>query len=77
LQAQPENTSADRDVLVASVFAVASSRVMESFVFGIEPTDPITYAAVTAVMLLTAGLAAWVPARRAAAVDPARVLKGE
>jgi ABC-type lipoprotein release transport system permease subunit len=50
---------------------------MESFVFGIEPTDPITYAAVTAVMLLTAGLAAWVPARRAAAVDPARVLKGE
>lgn len=62
---------------VVVVVAVASSRVMESFVFGIEPTDPITYAAVTAVMLLTAGLAACVPARRAAAVDPARVLKGE
>jgi ABC-type lipoprotein release transport system permease subunit len=47
---------------------------METFVFGIEPTDPLTYLVVCAGLLVTAALAAWVPARRAAAVDPARVL---
>lgn len=61
---------------VGVVAAVASSRVMERFLFGIEPTDPVTYGAVAGLTLLAAWLAAWVPARRAAAVDPARVLNG-
>ncbi len=62
---------------VGVAVARAASRVMESFVFGIEPGDPLTYLAVTLTMLAAAGVAAWLPARRTAAVDPARVLKGD
>lgn len=59
---------------VGLLLAIASSHVMESFVFGIETTDPLTFGGVTVLMLLTAAGAAWVPARRASGVDPARVL---
>jgi len=54
--------------------AAAASRVMKSFVFGIELTDPTTYALAAAMLLGAALLAAWIPARRTAAVDPVRVL---
>jgi putative ABC transport system permease protein len=57
--------------------AAAASGLMEGFLFGIATTDPITYVAVTAALLGSAALAAWIPARRAAAVDPARVLNRE
>jgi putative ABC transport system permease protein len=54
--------------------AVAGSRVMKSFLFGIEPTDPTTYALTAGMLLGAAALAAWIPARRTAAIDPVRVL---
>ena len=57
--------------------AVSVSRVMESFLFAIEPTDPLTYAAVATLLLIMAAIAAWIPARWTAAVDPARVLNQE
>jgi predicted lysophospholipase L1 biosynthesis ABC-type transport system permease subunit len=44
--------------------------------FGVQPTDPITIAAVIGVFLLVAVLAALVPARRAAHADPAHALRG-
>jgi len=56
------------------VAAVSASRVMETFLYGIEPNDPPTYALAAGILLLAAGLAAWIPARRAAGIDPARVL---
>ena len=57
--------------------AVAATRVIASFLFETEPTDPATLAAV-AVALTTAGcLAAWLPARRAARVDPVATLRAE
>jgi putative ABC transport system permease protein len=57
--------------------AVAATRVIASFLFQTEPTDPATLAAV-AVVLATAGcLAAWLPARRAARVDPVATLRAE
>jgi ABC-type lipoprotein release transport system permease subunit len=43
----------------------------------VTPVDPRTYAAVTTVLLLTAALAAFVPARRAVRIDPARALAQE
>jgi ABC-type antimicrobial peptide transport system permease subunit len=61
-------------IAVGLALAVPASTVMRSFVFEIEPTDPLTYASVTALLLGSALLAAWIPARRAAAVDPMRVL---
>jgi ABC-type lipoprotein release transport system permease subunit len=42
--------------------------------YGVTPLDLRTYVAVTAILLLTAALAAFVPARRAVRIDPARAL---
>jgi ABC-type lipoprotein release transport system permease subunit len=44
---------------------------------GIHPWDPIALAAALALLVTTAVLASWVPALRAAAVDPAQALRGE
>lgn len=48
---------------------------MRGILFGIEPTDPVTLAAVTVTLLGVALLASWLPGRRAAAVDPAEALR--
>lgn len=70
-----------RPVLVGAaiglVGAWAASGLVESALFGVEPLDPSTYAAVLVLLGVSAALAAWFPARRAAAVDPMRVLTGE
>jgi ABC-type lipoprotein release transport system permease subunit len=52
-------------------------RLMKSLLFGIGPMDPVTYAAVPFVLVAAAVLASYVPARRAAAVDPVDALKVE
>ena len=57
--------------------AMALSRALRSFLFEVSPMDPITFCAVALLMALVALLAAWVPARRAAAVDPMVALRGE
>lgn len=57
--------------------AFALSKVMRGFLFEVSALDPITLVGVTALMLLIALLAAWAPARRAAAVDPIVALRAE
>jgi predicted lysophospholipase L1 biosynthesis ABC-type transport system permease subunit len=52
-------------------------RLMKSLLFGISPLDPLTYAAVPVVLVAAAILASYLPARRAAAVDPVEALKAE
>jgi hypothetical protein len=62
---------------VGLVLAYATSRVVGTLLYGVKPHDPWTMAAVT-LMLLTGGLAAaYVPARRAAGVDPMEALRSE
>ncbi len=60
-------------LLGAAVFG----RVLRGFLFEVGALDPITYCAVPLVMLLVALLAAWVPARRAASVDPMEALRAD
>jgi predicted permease len=57
--------------------ALALSRVVASQLFGIAPTDPFTYLTVPIVLLVAAALAAFVPAGRAARVDPMRAMRVE
>jgi putative ABC transport system permease protein len=64
-------------VAMGTAGALAATRAMTGMLYGITPNDPPTFA-VVAVFLTTAGLAAsWLPARRAARVDPAHTLRAE
>lgn len=63
--------------MLGLVAAWNASRLIESALFGVERADAWTYLGVLALLASTAALAAWVPARRAARVDPVRVLSDE
>jgi predicted permease len=57
--------------------AVAVTRVLQSLLFGVSPTDPLSYLAAAGLLAAVAALAAWLPARRAARVDPMVALRSE
>jgi putative ABC transport system permease protein len=57
--------------------AVASTRVLQSFVFEVSVTDPWSFAASAALLGTVAMLACWLPARRAGRVDPVAMLRTE
>jgi len=57
--------------------AVWSGRVVQSFLFGVDPHDSVTFATVIGGVLLAGGAACLLPARRAARVDPVVVLRNE
>ena len=59
------------------VLAAACSRFAAAFLRGVPPRDPVTYFAVASVLATIALAATWLPARRAAAVDPIRALRQE
>jgi ABC-type antimicrobial peptide transport system permease subunit len=59
------------------IVAALLMRFLRSFLFEISVLDPVTFIAVPAVMLLLALVAAWVPARTAAGVDPMETLRRE
>ncbi len=58
-----------RGVALGSVGAFALTRVMKSLLFDVSPTDPLTFAVITLLLLGVALLACWIPARRATRVD--------
>jgi putative ABC transport system permease protein len=57
--------------------ALVGTRALRSMLFGIRPTDPVTFAAVVGLILATAVLACCLPARRASRVDPVSALRVE
>jgi len=63
--------------IVGSLAGLGLTSLMQTMLFDITPTDPATFAVVDAGLLLIAALAAWVPTRRAALVEPTEALRGE
>jgi putative ABC transport system permease protein len=64
-------------ILVGLAAAAGVTRVMSSMLIGVKPIDPATYAAMAGLFLVIAAIASWLPARRAAALDPTVALRGE
>jgi ABC-type lipoprotein release transport system permease subunit len=62
---------------VGLVTAIALTQWMSSLLFGVERLDPATYAAVLGVLAMAAAMASYLPARRAAAIDPVETLTAE
>ena len=64
-------------LIVGLLGALALTRFLSSLVFGISPTDPITFVAVSVLLTGVAMIASYLPARRAARIDPVAALKYE
>jgi len=63
-------------VVLGLAAALPLSRLLASLLFGVEPLDPITFAAVPVLLLLVSLLACLLPARRAGQLDPSAMLRG-
>jgi predicted permease len=62
---------------VGVLSALAATRALSSLLYGVDASDPLTFAVVTTALVSVALFASWLPARRAAAVEPQSVLKEE
>jgi putative ABC transport system permease protein len=64
-------------LVIGFIGAIASSRIVRSVLFGVSANDPLIYACVTAVLIVAALVACWLPARRASRVNPMITLRAE
>ena len=64
-------------VAIGLVAAGALSSVMASILYGVSATDPVTYGAVALALVVVSLVASWIPATRAAGVDPSKALRSE
>lgn len=64
-------------LVIGFVGAIALSRLIRSVLFGVSANDPLIYACVTAVLIVAALVACWLPARRASRVNPMITLRAE
>jgi ABC-type antimicrobial peptide transport system permease subunit len=64
-------------VVLGLAAAAALTRILASFLFHISPLDPVTYCAVSAVLLAAAALASYIPAHRASTVNPVDALRAD
>jgi len=55
----------------------ATMRLLSTMLYGVRPTDPLTFAGSSALVILVALAASWIPARRAASIDPMQSLRTE
>ena len=59
------------------VFGLGAAQVLRSLLFGVGAADPITFIGAPVLLMVVGAVAAFLPARRAGRVDPARVLRAE
>lgn len=64
-------------IVIGVVSALALQRVIGKLLFGVSPTDPTTFTLIALLLILVALFACWIPARRAAKVDPLTALRSE
>jgi len=64
-------------VAVGLVAAYSLTGIMTSMLVGVKPTDPLTFVAMVLLFLSIAAVSSWLPARRAASLDPTRALRDE
>ncbi|MGE4066987.1 MAG: ADOP family duplicated permease [Vicinamibacterales bacterium] len=64
-------------VVIGLAGAVGVTRFMRAVLYGVEPVDPLTFGAMALVLIAVSALASWLPARRAARLDPAETLRAE
>jgi putative ABC transport system permease protein len=60
---------------IGIVGALAVTRLMAKWLFGVSATDPVTFLCISALLLFVAGVACYLPARRAMGVDPMIALR--
>jgi len=70
-------TLAGAGAVIGLAAAAGLTRLMKSVLFGISPLDPVTYTVAPLILVAATVLASYVPARRAAAVDPVETLRSE
>lgn len=64
-------------IALGAVVAAGLTRLMSSLLFGVKPVDAATFGAAAGILVIAALAASYVPARRAAAVDPVETLRGQ
>src|SRR5213083_1608755 len=64
-------------LIVGLAGAAGVTRVLQTFLFGVTPTDPIAFTIVTLLLMAVGLMAAWLPARRATRIDPSAALRAE
>jgi predicted permease len=64
-------------LIVGLAGAAGVTRVLQRFLFGVTPTDPIAFTIVTLLLMAVGLMAAWLPARRATRIDPCAALRAE
>jgi putative ABC transport system permease protein len=70
-------TDAGMGVAIGLTGVLASAHLLSAALFGVGASDPLALGAAAGILMLTAAAASWIPARRAAAVDPASALRAE
>jgi len=68
---------ASTGIVIGLAGAFGLSRYLDAVLYGVGPADPVTFAGTAAALLATAIAASWMPAYRAARLDPVETLRGE